>query len=266
MGGPQQEGLSLPNRILREGILHSDRVNELDAHAEVFYRRLMSVVDDYGRYGADLRLLRAHLYPLKLNDIREANLERWLAACESARLVRRYEVAGKRYLVMVDFRQRTRAMKPKFPDPPDEWLSDDGHVTVTCLSPARLYGDGDGDVSTEGDAAGGVSQESATESAFNLEALKGEPVHSNGTQTEGERLNASRLKGSQKREELLMERCRSVFGAAAMATYGGNWRNRARQNPNRLERVLNDTAEALKDGTIRETAAAYANDIWSRFK
>ena len=36
----------MPNRILREGILTSERVNALSWEAEVFYRRLMSAVDE----------------------------------------------------------------------------------------------------------------------------------------------------------------------------------------------------------------------------
>ena len=36
----------MPTRILRDGILTSERVNLLDWEAEVFYRRLLSVGDD----------------------------------------------------------------------------------------------------------------------------------------------------------------------------------------------------------------------------
>lgn len=35
----------MPSRILREGILTSERVNALAPLEELFYRRLMSVVD-----------------------------------------------------------------------------------------------------------------------------------------------------------------------------------------------------------------------------
>ncbi len=40
----------MPNRVIREGILNSQRVNKLTEPAELFYRRLMSVVDDFGRF------------------------------------------------------------------------------------------------------------------------------------------------------------------------------------------------------------------------
>ena len=84
----------MPNRILREGILTSERVNSLDWDAEVFYRRLMSVVDDFGRYVADPRLLRAALYPLQIEKVRDSNITRWLDACVEAGLIFVYSQSG----------------------------------------------------------------------------------------------------------------------------------------------------------------------------
>ena len=54
----------MPNMILREGILTSERVNSLTTEEEIFYRRLISVVDDYGRYYAKPELLRSACFPL----------------------------------------------------------------------------------------------------------------------------------------------------------------------------------------------------------
>lgn len=67
-------------------------------------------------------------------------------------------------------------------------------------------------------------------------------------------------------ESGLMERCWELFGEQIMAAYGGNWRIRARQNPGKLDRVLNDTVSAKKEGRIKTIPAAYANDAWGRFK
>ncbi len=107
----------MPNRILREGILTSERVNLLSCEAEVFYRRLMSVVDDYGRFHAHPALLRAALFPLKLESVGQGVMEGLLADVEQAGLVRLYEVGGKRYLEMQDFRQQVRAKESKYPSP-----------------------------------------------------------------------------------------------------------------------------------------------------
>lgn len=109
----------MPNRVLRESILDSEAVNSLSAEAEVFYRRLMSVVDDFGRFDARIPVLRSRLYPLQLEKVREANVERCLAECEAARLVRLYVAGGKQYLTFPKLGE-PRAKESKFPPPPDE--------------------------------------------------------------------------------------------------------------------------------------------------
>ena len=112
----------MPTRILREGILTSERVNELSPEGELFYRRLMSIVDDFGQHSANPTLLRSAAYPLKPDLYNEARITEFLRECEAAKLLQTYEVTGKRYLKMLDFRQRTRAMKSKCPSP-------DGHMS-----------------------------------------------------------------------------------------------------------------------------------------
>lgn len=108
----------MPTRMIRDGILTSERVNALSPHAELFYRRLMSVVDDYGRFSANLTLLRASCYPLKLDSVKEDSIKKHLAEAEGAGLIVLYTVAGKAYLEMQDFGQRIQS-KSKFPAPPE---------------------------------------------------------------------------------------------------------------------------------------------------
>jgi hypothetical protein len=103
--------------LLREGIIDSDRVDRLDYAAEVFYRRLMSKVDDHGLFDARPSYLRAVLYPLRINRVREADISRWIAACETAGLLALYVIAGKPYLKMLDTKWDVRS-KPKWPLPP----------------------------------------------------------------------------------------------------------------------------------------------------
>lgn len=110
----------MPNRILREGILSSERVELLNWAEEVFYRRLMSVVDDFGRYYARPALILAACYPLLLKKVSDSDIEKWLSACETAALVRVYPAPdGKRYLQLLDFKQQVRAVESRFPPPPD---------------------------------------------------------------------------------------------------------------------------------------------------
>ena len=107
----------MPNRILREGILTSERVNRLDWPSEVFYRRLLSVVDDYGRYFAHVSLLRAALFALRLDLVSNDDVAHWLEKTRQVGLVDLYEVDGKLYLQVWNFKQQARAKQSEFPSP-----------------------------------------------------------------------------------------------------------------------------------------------------
>lgn len=106
----------MPNRIIREGILTSERVEQLDPPAEVFYRRLMSKVDDHGLYDARPSILRTSLYPLRVDRVREADIARWIAACEKAGVIALYQHDGKPFLQMLDTRWQARS-EAKYPLP-----------------------------------------------------------------------------------------------------------------------------------------------------
>lgn len=131
----------MPNRILREGILTSERVDALSAPAEVFYRRLMSVVDDFGRYYAKPELLLAALYPLRIERVRKADIATWIGATCEAGLVRKYTAQQKEYLELVDFRQQVRAKESKFPQPPSSSEADAARMHSTCIASAHVDGD-----------------------------------------------------------------------------------------------------------------------------
>lgn len=107
----------MPTRLVREGIINSDRINQLDWAAEVFYRRLLNKVDDHGLFDARPSVLRTSLYPLRVDRVREADCIRWLAECEKAGLIVLYESDGKPFLKVLDTRWQTRS-EPKYPQPP----------------------------------------------------------------------------------------------------------------------------------------------------
>lgn len=124
----------MPARLLREGILDSDAVCSLSFPAEVFYRRLMSVVDDFGRFDGRAAVLKSRLYPLQGDKVREADIPRWIAECEKAGLIVLYTVAAKPYIL---FRKLgvPRAKESKWPAPPEGLNSwDIGSGEVPCES------------------------------------------------------------------------------------------------------------------------------------
>lgn len=134
----------MPRRIIRDGILTSYRIDRLDASGERFYFRLMLVVDDYGRFSADARILRSSVFPLK-DDVRTADISRWLAACDEAGLIRLYNVGGKAYLEIQDFRQTIRAQESKYPQPHPVCDAHAMQMRRRCDADAPVDGDGDGD-------------------------------------------------------------------------------------------------------------------------
>lgn len=109
----------MPNRYLREGFIESEAVNTLSWQAETFYLRLIVKVDDFGRTECSSKLLRAKLFPLKLEQVRDADVERWIAECEKSGLIRVYALDGKRYLQMNKW-EKGRALANKFPPPPTD--------------------------------------------------------------------------------------------------------------------------------------------------
>lgn len=140
----------MPNRILRDGILTSEAVNSLSNPAEIFYRRLMSVVDDYGRYFAKPSLVRAACYPLQLERVSDMDIVKMLVEVCNTKppLVLAYEVAGKQYLQVENFKQQVRT-NAKFPSPPDALTGSASTKTdsdSTRRDSAHLGGGGGGGV------------------------------------------------------------------------------------------------------------------------
>ena len=87
--------------------------------AELFYRRLMTVADDYGRYHASPATLRGACWPTCPDKVTEKQVAQWLSECCSGdcQLISMYESMGCRYLQISNFGQQTRG-KSKFPEPP----------------------------------------------------------------------------------------------------------------------------------------------------
>jgi hypothetical protein len=120
----------MPNRILRDWT-DSFTIDELDANTERFFVRLIMKVDDYGRFFADARLLRANLFPLK-TDVRDTDISRWLTECEKAGLIVIYNVAKKEFLQINNFNQTLRQKKEKYPSP-STCIADDKQTHSTCI-------------------------------------------------------------------------------------------------------------------------------------
>lgn len=102
----------MPNRVIRDWT-DSERVDLLSFQAEVLFIRLMMKADDYGSYHANPKLINSFCFPLK--NIRETDISRWLQELASVGLIVLYTAENKQFLQIINFGQRLRQMKPKFP-------------------------------------------------------------------------------------------------------------------------------------------------------
>lgn len=122
----------MPNRIVREAILSSEAVSALSWAEEVFYRRLMSIADDYGRHEANPQLIRARCYPLQTDAVKAKDVSAWMEACQKAGILTLYSAGGKTYLQINKFQQQTRtASKCPAPDSECSQMIANEHLVVS---------------------------------------------------------------------------------------------------------------------------------------
>lgn len=109
----------MPNRIIRESARTSATLFRLSDGAERMFWRLTTVADDYGRFEADPRILKAQCFPLWGDRLKIVQVGKWYAEMEACELVTTYVVTGKvlGFFNTWDKHQRTRAKESKYPAP-----------------------------------------------------------------------------------------------------------------------------------------------------
>lgn len=117
----------MPSRILRDWT-DSDPLDGISAEAERLFVRLLMKADDYGRFHAESRRVKAACFPL-LPNLRTTDIDGWLRELAERRLILRYQVENRDLLAIPRFRQRLKNSIPRFPAPadkPNDWLPDPG--------------------------------------------------------------------------------------------------------------------------------------------
>jgi hypothetical protein len=119
-GGPGEEEM-MPNRILRDTIRTSEEIDQLSPDEEVFWYRLITACDDFGRFDGRPAVIRAALYPLRLDRVAEKAVAKHLDRLVALGMVERYTNDGKPYIWLVkwDDNQRVKTARAKFPGPED---------------------------------------------------------------------------------------------------------------------------------------------------
>ena len=104
----------MPNRMLRDWT-ESEKMNGVSATTERFFTRLIMKADDYGRFHADPQLLLTNLYPLCFKKMKQGEIKQALFECESRGLITIYDKKGRKYLQILEFRQRLDKARAKYP-------------------------------------------------------------------------------------------------------------------------------------------------------
>lgn len=105
----------MATRIIREGFLTSEPVNDCSDAAQNLFIRLMLVADDFGYYYGNPEIIKSMCYPIRSKPL--TIVSKLLTELEHSGLISTYTVDGKQFVEIKKFGQRLRAMRPKFPPP-----------------------------------------------------------------------------------------------------------------------------------------------------
>ncbi len=98
--------------------------------------RLLTLVDDFGRYEADPQLLASECFPYGSPDGDAITCQQMIAACgqmSASNMVILYEIDGVKYLQLTRWKERSRAIESRFPAP---LLTNDSKCPQMIASPS----------------------------------------------------------------------------------------------------------------------------------
>ena len=109
----------MPNRIIKETIRTSKKLNALSDFEFRLWTYLITYVDDFGRGSADPVLLKGFVLPRSPSTSDEISSA--LEHMETLGMIAKYEVDGEPYLYFPNWseHQRVQCKKAKFPAPPE---------------------------------------------------------------------------------------------------------------------------------------------------
>lgn len=110
--------MMLRDRMVYGGIQTSRRMARLTWMQRDFFRGLLHVADDYGRFEADAEMLRAVLYGPMLSKVSVRDVQEALMRCAASEigLVKLYTVEGRGYGKVYNFRQTLMKRRALYPD------------------------------------------------------------------------------------------------------------------------------------------------------
>ena len=108
----------MPIRMLRDWT-DSTTMENVSAEGERLFTRLIMKADDFGRFHGDPRLVRALCFPLN-DGIKTDTVRKWMEELNKAGLIFTYQAEERDFLAIVNFGQRLKQSRAKFPQLPGE--------------------------------------------------------------------------------------------------------------------------------------------------
>lgn len=120
----------MPNRIIKESICTSEKINGLSDFHFRMYVSLITYVDDFGRGDARPAIIKGRCFPLR-EKITTKDIQIGLQVLAETGCITLYTVSGEPYFCFPKWtdHQRVRNMQSKYPGP-DEADADCGQLTA----------------------------------------------------------------------------------------------------------------------------------------
>ena len=130
----------MPNRLMRDEIIHSEGYWSVCDEAKVLFYHLWLSADDTARYSGNNFTIRSRCFPSR--GIEPQRLEALLDELTSSDLIRMYQADGERYIFIPKFKQICRYINSKYPEPPEQIsdivVSKDGNSKVKVTPKTNL--------------------------------------------------------------------------------------------------------------------------------
>ena len=108
----------MPDRIIRDELLTSERYWNVSDEAKLLYIHLLISADDTARYTGKNFSLRTRCFPGR--SMEAIRMETLLTELVDQDLIRLYEVDKERFVFIPRFKQRLRFINSKYPEPPNQ--------------------------------------------------------------------------------------------------------------------------------------------------
>lgn len=108
----------MPDRIIRDELLTSERYWNVSDEAKLLYIHLLISADDTARYTGKNFSLRTRCFPGR--SMESNRMETLLTELVDQDLIRLYEVDKERFVFIPRFKQRLRFINSKYPEPPNQ--------------------------------------------------------------------------------------------------------------------------------------------------